>query len=60
MIKEYYQFIKEYLRLANPRKDYLLITFLTALFYKAFALLIPFFASWIIKYATVCDFNTTY
>ncbi|MCI9233726.1 MAG: ABC transporter ATP-binding protein [Bacilli bacterium] len=60
MIKEYYQFIKEYLRLANPRKDYLLITFLTALFYKAFALLIPFFASWIIKYATVGDFNTTY
>lgn len=60
MIKEYYQFIKEYLRLANPRKDYLLITFLTALFYKAFALLIPFFASWFIKYATVGDFNTTY
>lgn len=60
MIKEYYQFIKEYLRLANPRKDYLSITFLTAILYKGCALLIPFFASWIIKYATVSDFNNTY
>ncbi len=60
MIKEYYQFIKEYLRLSNPRKDYLSITFFTAFLYKGCALLIPFFASWIIKYATEGDFNWTY
>ncbi len=60
MIKEYYQFIKEYLRLARPRKDYLSITFLTAILYKGCALLIPFFASFIIKYATIGDFNNTY
>lgn len=60
MFKEYYQFIKEYLRLASPRKDYLSITFLTAFLYKGCALLIPFFVSWIIKYATIGDFHNTY
>ena len=44
--------IKEYLEISNPRKDYLIITFITAFLYKVFLLLMPFLASWIIKYAT--------
>ncbi|MCI8445916.1 MAG: hypothetical protein HFH31_00320 [Bacilli bacterium] len=52
MVKEYYRFIKEYLEISNPRKDYLIITFITAFLYKVFLLLMPFLASWTIKYAT--------
>ena len=52
MVKEYYRFIKEYLEISNPRKDYLIITFITAFLYKVFLLLMPFLALWTIKYAT--------
>ncbi len=57
MIKEYYGFIKEYLSLSQTKKSYLFFALLTAIMYKGFFILIPIFASWIIKYVTVNNFN---
>lgn len=60
MIKEYFKFIKEYLSLAEIKKLYLVINMITAFFYKLFELLLPLFASLIIKYLTVNDVEMTY
>ncbi len=60
MIKEYFHFIKDYLKLAKPRKDYFALMFLFTFLYKMFLLLIPFVASLIIKYATIGDFDKVY
>lgn len=59
MIKEYYNFIKEYLHLAQTKKIYLFFAILTALMYKGFLIIVPIFASWIIKYATIGNFTMT-
>lgn len=60
MIKEYYKFIKSYLKLCQFKVSYFIGMFVTALGYKGFLLLITFFASWIIKYATQSDLKMTY
>lgn len=59
MIKEYYSFIKEYLKLSQTKISYFVWSFLTAIGYKAFLLLNTLLASWIIKYATGNDMNMT-
>ena len=60
MIKEYYNFIKEYLKLANTKKSYFYLMILTSLGYKGFLLLNTLFASLIIKYATNNNLKMTY
>lgn len=50
MIKEYYNFIKDYLNLAELKAKYVIINILSAFFYKGFSLLLPFIAALIIKY----------
>lgn len=60
MIKEYYNFIKSYLKLAQTKISYFIGMIITALGYKGFLLLNTLFASWIIKYATDNDLKMTY
>ena len=52
MIKEYYNFIKDYLNLAELKVKYVIINMLSAFFYKGFSILLPLIASLIIKYLT--------
>lgn len=60
MIREYYKFIKDYLKLSQIKIRYLIIMIITAIGYKGFLVANTFFASLIIKYATTSDFNMTY
>lgn len=60
MIKEYYKFIKDYLRLSQIKISYFVGMIITAIGYKTFLLLNTLFASWIIKYATANDLKMTY
>lgn len=60
MFREYYKFIKEYLKLAELKPKYILINVLSAFFYKGFSLLLPLIASLIIKYLTLNDAKMTY
>ncbi len=60
MIKEYYNFIKDYLRLAELKIKYVVIMILSAFFYKGFSLLLPLIASLIIKYLTLNNTVMTY
>lgn len=60
MIREYYNFIKDYLKLAELKPLYLTINFLTAFFYKSLSIILPFIASLIIKYLTIGDAQSTY
>ena len=60
MIKEYYNFIKEYLKLAELKPLYLSINVLTAFLYKGLSILLPIIASLIIKYLTIGDASKTY
>ncbi len=60
MIREYYYFIKDYLKLAELKTSYLVINFLTTFFYKVFSILLPFIASLIIKYLTIGDSQASY
>lgn len=52
MIKEYYNFIKDYLKLAELKIKYVIVNILSAFFYKGFSILLPLIASLIIKYLT--------
>ncbi|MCX4364382.1 MAG: ABC transporter ATP-binding protein [Bacilli bacterium] len=60
MLKEYYGFIKDYLKLAELKIKYLVINLVSAFFYKGFSLLLPFVASLIIKYLTQGNAEMTY
>ena len=60
MIKEYYKFIKDYLKLSQTKISYFIIMIVTAIGYKGFLLLNTLFASWIIKYITNNDLQMTY
>lgn len=60
MIKEYYNFIKEYLKLAELKISYVLINILSAFFYKGFSILLPLIGSLIIKYLTLNNAKLTY
>lgn len=60
MIKEYYQFIKDYLNLAELKIKYVVINILSAFFYKGFSILLPLIGSLIIKYLTNGDAKMSY
>lgn len=60
MIKEFYNFIKDYLKLAELKIKYLVINILSAFFYKGFSILLPLIASLIIKYLTANNSEMTY
>lgn len=60
MIKEYYNFIKDYLKLAELKISYVLINMLSAFFYKGFSILLPLIGSLIIKYLTQHNAEYTY
>lgn len=60
MIKEYYNFIKDYLKLAELKRKYIIINILSAFFYKGFSILLPLIASLIIKYLTNGNESMTY
>lgn len=60
MIREYYTFIKDYLVLAELKFKYVFVNVLSAVLYKGFSLLLPFFGSLIIKYLTLNDASMTY
>ena len=60
MIREYYNFIKDYLKLAELKLKYILVNVLSAFFYKGFSILLPLVASLIIKYLTLNDAIMTY
>lgn len=60
MIKEYYNFIKDYLKLAELKTKYVVINILSAFFYKGFSILLPLVASLIIKYLTQGDAKMSY
>ncbi len=60
MIREYYNFIKDYLKLAELKTKYIVVNILSAFFYKGFSILLPLIASLIIKYLTLNDAKMTY
>lgn len=60
MLKEYYNFIKEYLKLAEIKILYIVINLVSALCYKSFAVIQTLIASLIIKYLTLNDASMTY
>ena len=60
MLREYYNFIKDYLKLAELKTKYVVVNTLSAFFYKGFSILLPLTASFIIKYLTLNDAKMTY
>ena len=60
MIKEYYNFIKDYLKLAELKTKYIVINLLSTFFYKGFSILLPLIASTIIKHLTNKDPQMSY
>lgn len=60
MIKEYYNFIVDYLKLAELKTKYVIINILSAFFYKSFSILLPLIVSLIIKYLTDTNTEMTY
>lgn len=60
MIKEYYKFIKDYLKLAEIKPLYLTINIITAFLYKLFELLLPLIGSFIVRYLTLNNARMTY
>lgn len=60
MVKEYYNFIKDYLQLAELKFKYVFINIMSAIFYKTFSIMLPLIASLIIKYLTLNDAKMTY
>lgn len=60
MIKEYYKFIKDYLKLVELKNKYMIITEASAIFYKGFSILLPLISSMIIKYLTIGEEKATY
>ena len=60
MVREYYDFIKEYLKLAELKTKYIVINILSAFFYKGFSIVLPLIGSLIIKYLTASNSDMTY
>ena len=52
MLREYYNFIKDYLKLAELKTRYVVVNVLSTFFYKGFSILLPLIASFIVKYLT--------
>lgn len=60
MIKEYINFIKEYIKVASIKTKYILINILSAFFYKGFEICLPLIAAQMIKYLTLGNDHMTY
>ena len=60
MIKEYYKFIRDYLRLAELKPIYVIINIGSAFLYKFFSILLPLAGSLIIKHLTLKEAMPTY
>ena len=60
MIREYCKFLKDYFKLTKMKRKYLVITIITAIFYKSLNLLLPYFSSLIVKYVTNADIYMSY
>ncbi|MDO4611593.1 MAG: ABC transporter ATP-binding protein [Candidatus Saccharibacteria bacterium] len=60
MFKEYYRFIKDYLKLAEVKPLYQATIIISAFFYKGFEILLPFVGSLIIEYLTEQNSELTY
>ena len=60
MVKEYYVFLRDYIKLEEIKTKYLIINILSAFFYKGFDLLLPLIASLIIKYLTLANATMSY
>ncbi len=60
MIKEYWHFIKDYLKISQTKLSYFIEMIITAISYKSFLLLKTLFAAWIVKYVTNGDWKWAY
>jgi len=60
MFKEYSKFIREYFSLARVKTSLLVWTIVSAVFYRGFMLLLPIFASWIVRYLMDDDQKMAY
>lgn len=60
MFREYRDFIKDYLKLAETKPIHLVIIILSAFFYKGFSILLPLVASFIIKSLTEQNAEMSY
>lgn len=60
MIKEYYKFIKDYLKLAELKPLYVIINIVSAFLYKLFGILLPLVGALIVKYLTIKNVSATY
>lgn len=60
MLREYYNFIKDYLKLAELKTRYVVVNVLSTFFYKGFSILLPLIASFIVKYLTLNNARVTY
>jgi ABC-type multidrug transport system, ATPase and permease components len=60
MIKEYYDFLKIYLRITQGRVKYFIIMIMSAIGYKTMLILMTFFATQIIKYLMISNHEMTY
>ncbi len=60
MINDYKKIIKRYFEVAKLKKKYFISMFILELIYKLVALLMVFFASWIVKYATAGEITMTW
>lgn len=60
MLREYYNFIKDYLKLAELKTRYVVVNVLSTFFYKGFSILLPLIASFIVKYLTLNNARMTY
>lgn len=60
MIKEYWHFIKDYLKISQTKLSYFIEMIITAIGYKGFLLLKTLFAAWIVKYVTNGDWKWAY
>ena len=60
MVREYLNFFKRYLKVSQLKNKYFVFMLLIDIIYKTMQLLMVLFASWIIKYATLGNFDMTW
>lgn len=60
MLKEFRQYLREYWKIAELNRWLFVLNIFTALFYKTFAIIMPFVASLIIKYLTEQNAEMSY
>lgn len=60
MFKRYYDIAKEYFSLGANKKKYLVFLYITSVLSNVTILLLPYFASLIVKHVTVGDYNNAF